>query len=109
MLQHLGPIQQVLINEFKCLLIVSRQLNSLPQVLWRVSSLYSLHIQIKHSIVVTDGGIANVGKGTRASTADTSYIIRVSAEDSGFDFGHITAVYVSDIVPYSLIVLHLSQ
>lgn len=35
--------------------------------------------------MVTDGGIATVGKGTRASTADTSYIIRVSAEDSGFD------------------------
>ena len=35
--------------------------------------------------MVTDGGIATVGERTRASTADTSYIIRVSAEDSGFD------------------------
>lgn len=35
--------------------------------------------------MVTDGGIATVGERTRALTADTSYIIRVSAEDSGFD------------------------
>lgn len=37
------------------------------------------------TIVVTDGGVATVGKRARASVADTRYVIRVSAEVSGFD------------------------
>ena len=35
--------------------------------------------------MITDGGIATVGKRARASVADTCYVIRVSAEYSCFD------------------------
>lgn len=86
--------------------------------------------------MITDGGVATVGKRARATVADTCYVIRVSAEDSCFDstkskitakahqsksfrqrqremkrniLGHVTAVVVSDSLPYNLIVLHLSR
>lgn len=84
--------------------------------------------------MVSNGSVTAVSKRTRASVANTRYVVRVSTEDSCFDstkveqdisistrvhrgrrrevkslLGHVTAVLVSDDLPYDLVVLHLSR
>lgn len=59
--------------------------------------------------MVSNGGVTAVSERTRASVTNTRYVVRVSTEDSCFDFGHVTAVLVSDDLPYDLVVLHLSR
>ena len=40
---------QMFVYNLKCLLIISGQLNSLPQFVWHMSSFYSFHIKIEDS------------------------------------------------------------
>ena len=42
---------QIFANDFKCLLVIPRQLNSFPQILWRMSSFNSFHVKVKHTFI----------------------------------------------------------
>lgn len=57
--------------------------------------------------MVANRGVSAVGEGARAPVADSRDIVRVSAEYSGGDFGHETAVVVANDLPYHVVVLHL--
>lgn len=97
----------MLIDNFKCLLIISGQLNPFPQLVGHVSSLNSFHVQIEHSLVITNGSISTVSKRARAPIADTRHVIWISTEFPSINLGHITAVIVANDLPNDLIVLHL--
>lgn len=57
--------------------------------------------------MVANGDIATVGERARASIANPSYIIGVSAKIPRCEFGHEAAMAVSDDLPDNFIVLHL--
>ena len=94
--EELGPVDQVSIYLqstiekqevnpwklylFQCSLIVSVQFDSLPHACRLVSSLYGLHIQIDHTLVFPDGGIATVGQGTCLPRTQTSHIVLIPTE-----------------------------
>lgn len=57
--------------------------------------------------MIANRGVSAVGEGARAPVAYSRDIVRVSTEYAGGDFGHETAVVVSDDLPYHVVVLHL--
>lgn len=69
---------------------------------------YSLHIQIKHTIVIPYGGVSTVSQRAGAPVAYSGHIVRIPTKYPGFNFGHETAVFVPDNMPDDLILLHLS-
>lgn len=59
--------------------------------------------------MVANGGVATVGERAGASVAYARDIVWVSTEIPSDNFGHETAVIVSDDLPDNLIVLHLCK
>ena len=57
-----------------------RYLDFLPQVLGRVRSLSSLHVQVAGPFPFQDSGIPGIGEGARVSVAEAREVVLVPAE-----------------------------
>ena len=93
------PIDQVLVDLLEGGLVVLVQSHLLPELVGLMGSLGSLHVEVAESLLLADGGVLGVGKGTGPAVAQPCEVVLVPAEVLGVGDHAVGAVLVADDVP----------
>lgn len=75
-----GPIQQLLVDLLEGLIVGLIETHFFPELVGEVGSFSSLHVEIAHSLFLSNSGVLRVGQRTTLPIAETGQIVLVSAE-----------------------------
>jgi hypothetical protein len=78
--QEFGPELQLLADGLQRLGVVVGQFDLFPHGFGRVSALNGFDVQVKHAVVLMDGGVSTVGQRARTAVAQTGDVVLILAE-----------------------------
>ena len=105
LLEH-TPVLQLIIDYGKCLFIVLKKFDLLPELFGEVSSLDDLHVEVALTLVLLNSGVSGVGQRATVSVAETSKVVLVPAELLCFSRYLERAGLVVDDLPDNVVLDH---
>lgn len=103
---ELSPELKILVDHLQSLLIVSGQLDLLPELAWKMRSLNSLHEKIALSLLLFDSCITAVCQWTTVSIAKTGKVVFVSTKLLGDRLGLEGTMAIVDNIPNNVVLDH---